>query len=74
MTEYKVQSAKLEIRTCEVHNDQPYILGCKVCLNIACVKCVSNLDICRNGKGELYSFYVIFVTLNIKQVYEFVGL
>ena len=56
MEDYKVQSTKLEIKTCEEHKDQPYSLGCKVCLTIICMRCVSGLDICSNGKGCYNAF------------------
>ena len=56
MEDYKVQSTKLEIKACEEHKDQPYSLGCKVCLTLVCTRCVFGLDICSNGKGGvLYS-------------------
>ena len=51
MEDYKVQSAKLEVKTCEEHKDQPYSLGCKACLTIICTRCLPGLDICSNGKG-----------------------
>ncbi|XP_067949344.1 transcription intermediary factor 1-beta-like isoform X3 [Watersipora subatra] len=49
MSEYREQAAKLEKRTCSIHEYQPYILGCKVCLTIACVQCISGLEECENG-------------------------
>ena len=48
---YRVQASKLEIKTCEEHKDQPYSLGCKVCLTLICMRCLPELDICSNGKG-----------------------
>ena len=75
MEDYKVQSTKLEIKTCEEHKDQPYSLGCKVCLTIICNRCVSGLDICSNGKGGCIVFpslavttlYVYCTSMNIVQ-------
>ena len=52
MENYKALSTKLEIRTCEKHKDQPYSLGCKVCLTLICMKCLPELDVC--GNGEVY--------------------
>ncbi|XP_067941624.1 uncharacterized protein [Watersipora subatra] len=49
MSEYREQAAKLEKRTCSIHEDQPYVLGCKVCLTIACLQCISGLEECDNG-------------------------
>ena len=54
MEDYKVQSTKFEIKTCEEHKDQPYSLGCKACLTLICNRCVPQLDICSNGKNVLY--------------------
>ena len=65
MEDYKVQSTKLEIKTCEEHKDQPYSLGCKVCLTIICNRCVSGLDICSNGKGRCIVFPSLAVTLYV---------
>ena len=62
MEDYKVQSTKLEIKTCEEHKDQPYSFGCKACLTIMCNRCVPELDNCSNGKGgciESFSLAVL---------------
>ena len=62
MEDYKVQSAKLEVKTCEEHKDQPYSLGCKACLTIICTRCVFGLDNCSNGKGGCIAFPSLAVT------------
>ena len=62
MEDYKVQSTKLEIKTCEEHKDQPYSLGCKACLTIICTRCVPELDNCSNGKGGFIESSSLAVT------------
>ena len=62
MEDYKVQSTKLEIKTCEEHKDLPYSLGCKACLTIICTRCVFGLDNCSNGKGGSIVFPSLAVT------------
>ena len=56
MADYQGQSTKLQVKTCEEHKNQPYSLGCKVCLTIICTRCVPELDICSNGKGGCIVF------------------
>ena len=66
MEDYKVQSTKLEIKTCEEHENQPYSLGCKVCLTIICMRCVFGLDNCSNGKGGcIESFSLAVLALDV---------
>ena len=67
MEDYKVQSTKLETKTCEEHKDQPYSLGCKVCLTIICNRCVSGLGICSNGKGGC----IVFSSLAVITLYVY---
>ena len=63
--DHRVQSSKLDIRTCEEHKDQPYSLGCKVCLTLICMRCLPELDVCGNGKGG----WIVFPSLPVRTLY-----
>ena len=50
MTEYKLQANKLEPRMCTKHTQLPYSMGCRVCFQVNCVKCVKEMKACVNGE------------------------
>ncbi|XP_067940641.1 uncharacterized protein [Watersipora subatra] len=47
--EYLAQQQKAKVSSCPNHKDQQYILGCRVCYVLSCLKCVSDLPTCDNG-------------------------
>ncbi|XP_067944916.1 uncharacterized protein [Watersipora subatra] len=47
--EYLTQQQKAKVSSCPKHKDQQYILGCRVCHVLSCLKCVSDLPACDQG-------------------------
>ncbi|KAF6022480.1 hypothetical protein EB796_019223 [Bugula neritina] len=51
--EYRANANKMKVRFCDKHEDQPYNVGCKDCLSLCCVKCLSGLKNCTStGKDK----------------------
>ncbi|XP_067932759.1 transcription intermediary factor 1-beta-like [Watersipora subatra] len=50
--EYKPQKQKIDIRTCDKHEQQPYSSGCKVCLMVFCSRCFSGLTKCQGEESH----------------------
>ena len=51
MEEYNFQTKEPETRACKKHGDQPYSMGCKLCLIVICVRCYPELKACTvSGK------------------------
>ncbi|XP_067932756.1 tripartite motif-containing protein 59-like [Watersipora subatra] len=50
--EYKLRKRKIDIRTCDKHEEHPYSLGCKVCLMVICNRCFSGLTKCQGEKSH----------------------
>jgi len=46
--EYRANANKMKVRFCDKHEDQPYNVGCKDCLSLCCVKCLSGLKNCTS--------------------------
>jgi len=46
--EYRTNANKMKIRLCDKHGDQPYNAGCRDCLSLCCVKCLSGLKDCTS--------------------------
>ncbi|KAF6022458.1 hypothetical protein EB796_019226 [Bugula neritina] len=46
--EYRANANKIKVRLCDKHEDQPYSVGCRDCLSLCCVKCLSGLKNCTS--------------------------
>jgi len=50
ISDYRIQAKRLERRVCPKHTAYPYSLGCKVCIQLFCVQCVSSGNLCVGGE------------------------
>ncbi|KAF6022478.1 hypothetical protein EB796_019221 [Bugula neritina] len=48
MQEYRANANKIKVRLCDKHEDQPYNVGCRDCLSLCCVNCLSGLKNCTS--------------------------
>jgi len=46
--EYRANANKMKVKFCDKHEDQPYNAGCRDCLSLCCVKCLSGLKNCTS--------------------------
>ena len=67
--DYKVQSTKFQVKTCELHMNQSYIMGCKCCRTLFCVDCVSETSSCNNGKLQ-YALVLAIEVINTDKSLE----
>jgi len=57
ISDYRIQAKRLEIRVCPKHTAYPYIHGCKVCVQLFCVQCVSSTNFCVGGMKVLLALF-----------------
>jgi len=50
MSDYKLQAARLKARVCPKHKGHPLSVGCKACVQLFCVQCLSETNSCIAGK------------------------
>jgi len=58
MQEYKANANKMKVRFCDKHGDQPYSVGCRDCLSLCCVKCLSGLKNCTSTGERIIIIFV----------------
>ncbi|KAF6034601.1 hypothetical protein EB796_007092 [Bugula neritina] len=63
--EYRTKANKMKVKFCDKHGDQPYSVGCRDCLNLCCVKCLSGLKNCTStgASHKLLSIEELFAEL-----------
>jgi len=59
--DYKIQAKRQEVRVCPKHKGHPLSLGCKTCVQLFCVHCLSLSEIksCIAGKYLVYILCIV---------------
>jgi len=59
ISDYRIQAKRLERRVCPKHTDQQISLGCRVCVQLFCMQCLSGIESCVGGKTSLVLKHVL---------------
>jgi len=59
ISDYRIQAKRVEKRVCPKHTAYLYSLGCRVCVQLFCVQCVSPSNLCGGGTKVLCYYFML---------------